>query len=194
MKDFLLYTETDGLPRHTVINEEFIKHFPQLLKVVIMEAETGEKYLDTLVKPFDATYEVPKHITKLNGIETKDLSEGMEPQEVLHRIITLEGRIVCHNLDFQSKVINSFAFRCLGEDNINLFGANDNSRCLMKAAKDECRIEGSCLGDYKYPSMKEMIKILELGDEKMRKETFLLSAYSRLKDCLDYDRFRPACF
>ena len=152
-RDILFTTETDGLPRHSVISEKYIHLFPNMLEFTMRRIGTYEN-LSLLL---DHGIEVPEKITEINGITDELIAEhGVVPEGAANLICTLlmDGDcLVSHNVDFHIKVLKAFYFR-MGKEFPKI-----TTKCLQSSLIEDCAIpfdEEDPSKGFKKPSLDEL--------------------------------------
>lgn len=104
-------TETDGLVKHTIVNDKYIHLFPNMLDFNGLDDDYN--FLNVYI---NHGTKVPEHITKINGIDDALLAEkGHLPEEAAKAILKFLGSgdivLVTHNIKFHTKVLESFFYR-----------------------------------------------------------------------------------
>lgn len=180
-KDIVFTTETDGLVKHTLVNDKFIHLFPNMLDISL-RVQGAKESLNVLV---DNGIDIPKEVTKINGITNEDVEQyGASPEkvsELLEKVINDGDALITHNAKFHSKVLEAFYFR-IGKKMPDV-----QFICLQSLCTDLLRIVSDFEGEYKYPSLKELRSYYNIPNEASKMDSLVL-IYDLVKEQLNERR------
>lgn len=180
-KDIVFTTETDGLVKHTLVNDKFIHLFPNMLDISL-RVQGARENLNILV---DNGINITDEITKINGITNEDIKEfGVKPDKVIELIdqIVADGdALITHNVKFHSKVLEAFYFR-VGRKLPDI-----KFICLQSVCTDILKIVSDVEGEYKYPSLRELRAYYNVPDQASKMDG-LVMIYDTVKEQLNEQR------
>jgi len=107
-------------------------------------------------------FTIPGDAAKVHGITTeRALAEGVSLGEVVSQFkadLDVADCIVCHNVDFDKKIVGAEMIRLGMQDEVD----GMKSLCTMKTTTDFCKIPGKY--GYKYPRLQELHRKLFCED------------------------------
>ncbi len=156
MIDLFFDTETTGFPVWKApANDPRQPHLVQLAVIVAKEDELILKW-DCIIK---SPVEIPEGAANVHGITTeRSRSEGVELVEALEkfeRLLFEVDRVVCHNFNFDSKIM-SYAYH-RAEMALTYFTRLPHV-CTMQTATPVLKLQGK--RGYKWPKMMEAYELL----------------------------------
>ena len=140
MLNLIFDTETTGFP-HSKRPVDAIEQ-PYLVQLAVLITKGDE-----IIRSWDCIVKCPIHIPedamKVHGITTEIMQEkGVNPTEVIetfHKDLLIADRVICHNADFDLKIM-SYAYHRAGKDFTHL---KEMARvCTMKTAAPSQRLLG----------------------------------------------------
>jgi DNA polymerase III alpha subunit (gram-positive type) len=158
MKPHYLFfdTETTGLPTDYNAHHSEVDNFPRLVQLAAMLTDKKGNLLhafSVFIKPNG--YEIPSGM--IHGISHEQaLDLGIELKEALQafeELLKVAKCLVCHNYNFDSKIIASEFYRAGYENVANLIRAKDFV-CTMLSTVDFCALPGKV--GFKYPRLSEL--------------------------------------
>jgi len=160
MTDLIFDTETTGFPVWKApANDPRQPHLIQLAVIVAKEDELILKW-DYIIK---SPVEIPKEASNVHGITTtRSQNEGVELREALekfNRLLFEVDRVVCHNYNFDSKIMSSAYHRA--EMSLMYFTRLPHV-CTMQTATPVLKLQGK--RGYKWPKLAEAYRLL-VNDE-----------------------------
>uniref|UniRef100_A0A6C0EH17 Exonuclease domain-containing protein n=1 Tax=viral metagenome TaxID=1070528 RepID=A0A6C0EH17_9ZZZZ len=151
-------TETTGLPKTKVINENTVNSWPYIVQLsyIIYDTESNKiiKISDNIAK-IPENVELSKESIAIHGIDRNKMNEKGKPiVEILQEFLTTIDSIdliVCHNIDFDINMIIVEIYRCaLDANNSHVKEINlpiivrlqyMNKYCTMKNSMELCNIK-----------------------------------------------------
>lgn len=156
MIDLIFDTETTGFPHWKSPADD--PRQPYLVQLAVVMAKGDELMVtwDTIIKcPID----IPKEAADVHGItRERSQAEGIDLKEAISkfdRLLLTADRVVCHNVNFDIKIM-SYAYCRTGIVNTLM---DFRKVCTMKTATPVLKIP-SARGGYKWPKLQETYRVL----------------------------------
>ena len=177
-KDIIFTTETDGLVKHTIVNDKFIHLFPNMIDISLRIVGANEN-LDILI---DNDIDIKPEMTRIHGITNEDIvDKGIRPKqaiEVIDKVIQDGDVLITHNAKFHSKVLEAFYFR-LGKKMPEI-----SFLCLQGLGTEICKLGEKINGKHKYPKLDEILDHFKVrgDDNKLNK---ILQCFDLIKESVN---------
>ena len=143
-------TETTGVPRNYKAPSSDTRNWPRLVQLAWILTDGDGSRIHTgnmIVKPDG--FIIPADAAKVHGITTqRAMAEGVDLKEVINQFksdLDVATCIVCHNVDFDKKIVGAEMIRLGMRDEVG----KKRSICTMQSSTDFCRIRGYY--GYKFP-------------------------------------------
>ena len=156
--------ETTGLLKFKEPYEHKEQPFILQLGAVLSDENTIYNKISILVTPSDVAFDfvVPEEVVKIHGISKEMVQTGgfttTAMTEMFSRMLHKADKIVCHNVDFDRKVIQSALHRTDAKTTLDILRVKP-AFCTMKESTDLCKLPGK-YGKYKWPKLAELYKFL----------------------------------
>ena len=148
-------TETTGVPRNYKAPSSDTRNWPRLVQLAWILTDGDGCRIHTgnmIVKPDG--FIIPADAAKVHGITTqRAMAEGVDLKEVINQFkcdLDVATCIVCHNVDFDKKIVGAEMIRLGMRDEVG----KKRSICTMQSSTDFCRIRGYY--GYKFPKLQEL--------------------------------------
>lgn len=150
-------TETAGLPSEYSLPSTDTDNWPRLVSIAWQVFDLLGDFISSgsyLVKP--EGFDIPEAATKVHGVTTeKALAEGeplMKVFELFKAAASSCNYFVCHNVAFDTKIINAEGYRMGQEETVPEKGLV--TCCTMKETVDFCQLPNN--GLFKFPTLQEL--------------------------------------
>ncbi len=148
--------ETTGLPKNYKAHYSQVDNWPRIVQLSWLVSDLDGnvfKESDNIIK---VNFPIPLVVSRIHGI-TNEVAEahGVPILQVLQNFLTDltdVGRVVCHNVDFDSPILHSELVRAGLPHPIQ-----KKSFCTMKNTTEYCRLPGQ-YGNYKWPKLEELYR------------------------------------
>ena len=152
-------TETTGVPRNYKAPSSDTRNWPRLVQLAWILTDGDGSRIHTgnmIVKPDG--FIIPADAAKVHGITTqRAMAEGVDVKEVINKFksdLDVATCIVCHNVDFDKKIVGAEMIRLGMKDELG----KKKSYCTMQSSIDFCKIPGKY--GFKYPKLQELFRKL----------------------------------
>jgi DNA polymerase-3 subunit epsilon len=153
---FLFFdTETTGVPKDYKAPITNFFNWPRMVQLGFqLWSEKRDLIVEGnyLIKPLN--FVIPNDATKIHGITTEQaLCDGVFLQEALTKmswVSEVSHSVVCHNFDYDSKIVGCELLRCGLENFID----SKKKYCTMKSSKEYVGIVNTF--GYKWPQLKKL--------------------------------------
>jgi len=154
--------ETNGLPKNMHLPAKYTKNWPRIVQIswIIYDLQGSElERQDYIIKPDG--FVINEKSIEIHKV-TNEIAHkvGYKMIDILHKMnesIKNANYIVCHNFDFDFKVLGAEFIR----HNMKLGARHIKDYiCTMKSTTNYCKLENSYRKDYKWPRLEELYKIL----------------------------------
>ena len=160
MKSLFFDTETSGL----ALYKESYKHpdQPWIVQLAMILADESRIYHKLNILIYHEQREIEPKAQEIHGISVEDCELGLREllaAKLIESIATEAEQIVCHNVSFDKKLVlallhrNGFDLFCDWLDKIP-------SYCTMQKSTDYCKLPPKRFGNYKWPKLEELYKVL----------------------------------
>ena len=151
-------TETTGVPANYKAPYTNTDNWPRIVQIAFILASDDLQILakdQFIIRPNG--FDIPKGASDVHGISTEKAHEqGKELAIVVpgiyHMAIANKATIVCHNYDFDSRILAAEMVR-VGNINVDRFMQLPKI-CTKLASVDLCKIQGAY--GYKWPKLQEL--------------------------------------
>ena len=158
--ELIFDVESTGLAQWNLSSQEPTQPDIIQLGALLHDGEQEVDFIDTLVHP-PWPWEMSAETEAVHGISRERIaSEGVPTTEVMEKFLKLVSRadtLVCHNTQFDAKLIRTALHRCGYVESLEMM-MNKDFYCTMKRSTKFCNIPGK--RGPKWPKLIELHRIL----------------------------------